>query len=537
MKSRTTNCPACGGPVTFQVSSSLVTVCGFCNSVVARGDKHPKDCGKIADVVDLNSPIRVGMTGSYRNKAFHVTGRVQYKHPSGALWNEWYLSFPGERWGWLAEAQGNLYLMFEQKTKAGSRLAEFESLELGHEFKVREESLEVTEKAIATVSAAEGEIPWAVRPGLNHTYADLKSKQGSIGTLDFSDSAVRFYLGSRVTLDAIGISAESNLGIPQDIVVQGIQVNCPNCAGSLQMKLPDQSLRITCPSCNALLDVREGDLVYLDSLGPKKFDPVLPLGSKGNLFGKEFIVIGFLKRFVFHAGKSYPWSEYLLYNPEIKFRWLVATQDNHWSYIEQIDYPGITQGQVLNFETKFFKLYDDGTSTVSYVIGEFPWRVQIGEQTKVKDYICPPLMLSFEQSIAQTDSADPNAAIHSEVTVSKATYLTADEIEKGFSLKEIRRPLGVGAIQPAPILGYRFLIACGAFLVTLMILRAIGGRMHPGNPPDSWLMTIAIWVVIGFPIATLLYKWSFELKRWQNSDFSPYVGFTQTKQSLFGESP
>jgi len=47
------------------------------------------------------------MTGSYRNKAFHVTGRVQYKHPSGALWNEWYLSFPGERWGWLAEAQGN----------------------------------------------------------------------------------------------------------------------------------------------------------------------------------------------------------------------------------------------------------------------------------------------------------------------------------------------------------------------------------------------------------------------------------------------
>ncbi|MFN9914205.1 MAG: DUF4178 domain-containing protein, partial [Pirellulaceae bacterium] len=102
-----------------------------------------------------------------------MTGRVQYKHPSGAVWNEWYLSFPGERWGWLAEAQGNLYLMFEQKTKAGSRLAVFDSLELGQEFKVRDESLEVTEKAIARVSAAEGEIPWAVRPGLSHRYADL----------------------------------------------------------------------------------------------------------------------------------------------------------------------------------------------------------------------------------------------------------------------------------------------------------------------------------------------------------------------------
>jgi len=536
MKARTTNCPACGGPVTFQVSSSLVTVCGFCNSVVARGDKHPEDCGKIADVVDLSSPIRVGMTGSYRNKAFHVTGRVQYKHPSGAVWNEWYLSFPGERWGWLAEAQGNLYLMFEQKTKAGSKLAQFESLVLGQEFKVREESLEVTEKAIATVGAAEGEIPWAVRPGLSHTYADLKSKQGSIGTLDFSESHVRFYLGSRVTLDEIGITAESSLGIPQEISVQGIQVNCPNCAGSLQMKLPDQSLRITCPNCNALLDVREGDLIYLESLGGKKFDPVLPLGSKGVLFGKEFIVIGFLKRFVFHSGKSYPWSEYLLYNPEIKFRWLVVTQDNHWSYIEQIDYPGSTQGTIINYDSKFFKLYDDGTSTVSYVVGEFPWRVQIGEQTKVKDYISPPCMLSFEQSIADNTSGEQSALVNSEVTVSKATYVSADEIEKGFSLKNIRRPLGVGAIEPAPNLGYRFLTACGAFLASLVILNTFGRWIHPGNPPDSWLMTLAIWVVIGFPIGTLLYKWSFEIKRWQGSDFSPYGGMMPTQQNVFGES-
>jgi hypothetical protein len=146
-------------------------------------------------------------------------------------------------------------------------------------------------------------------------------------------------------------------------------------------------------------------------------------------------------------------------------------------------------------------------------------------------------MLSFEHTIAPTDTAEQFAAINSEITVSKGTYVTADEIEKGFSLKEIRRPLGVGAIQPAPILGYRFLIACVAFLAALMILNAIGRRIHPGNPPDSWIMTIALWVVIGFPIGTLLYKWSFELKRWQNSDFSPYVGFTQSKQKLFGESP
>ncbi|MFO0000150.1 MAG: DUF4178 domain-containing protein, partial [bacterium] len=102
--------------------------------MVARGDKKPEDCGKIADVADLNSPLSVGMTGSVENKAFHVTGRVQYKHPSGAMWNEWYLSFPGDRWGWLAEAQGNLYLMFEQRLKSGSALAQFDAIELGQSF-------------------------------------------------------------------------------------------------------------------------------------------------------------------------------------------------------------------------------------------------------------------------------------------------------------------------------------------------------------------------------------------------------------------
>jgi hypothetical protein len=145
-------------------------------------------------------------------------------------------------------------------------------------------------------------------------------------------------------------------------------------------------------------------------------------------------------------------------------------------------------------------------------------------------------MLSFEQSIADNTSGEQSALVNSEVTVSKATYVSADEIEKGFSLKDIRRPLGVGAIEPAPNLGYRFLTACGAFLASLVILNTFGRWIHPGNPPDSWLMTLAIWVVIGFPIGTLLYKWSFEIKRWQGSDFSPYGGMMPTQQNVFGES-
>jgi len=518
MKERVAACPACGGPVTFQVSNSLVCVCPFCKSVVGRGDKKPEDHGKIADVADLNSPLSIGTSGTYHNKAFHVTGRVQYRHPSGAIWNEWYLSFPGERWGWLAEAQGKIYLMFERQLKSDSPLARFNEIELGQSFSVREESLQVTEKATATVAAAEGEIPWAVRPGASHPYVDLKSEQGSIGTLDFGGDSPKFYLGKLITLDALGIKPESELGPAKVISVQAVQVNCPNCAGTLQLFAPDESLRVTCPSCQALLDANQGKLTYLETLNSKKLKPVLPLGSRGKLFGREYVVIGFMQRFVLYEGTSFFWTEYLLYNPEVHFRWLVKTDDNHWSFVEQIDYPGKWAGtSTVFYDGKKYRIYDKGSATVSYVIGEFPWQVQLGERTQTTDYIAPPHMLSFEQTLPSGEGES-----NGEITVSKGEYVTVDEIAQAFNVKGLRRALGVGAIQPAPKMGVRFLFSYIAFILILNAIYVLGKWLQPTKPPDGTLLMIGIGLVTAFPLFVILYLFSFEQKRWRNSDFSPY---------------
>jgi uncharacterized membrane protein YeaQ/YmgE (transglycosylase-associated protein family)/Zn finger protein HypA/HybF involved in hydrogenase expression len=518
MKERIAACPACGGPVTFQVSNSLVRVCPFCKSVVGRGDKKPEDHGKIADLVDLNSPLSIGMSGTYRNKAFHITGRVQYRHPSGAIWNEWYLSFPGDRWGWLAEAQGNIYLMFERQLKSDSPLAQFDAIQLGQSFSVREETLQVTEKATATVAAAEGEIPWSVRPGLAHPYVDLKSEQGSIGTLDFGDKSPKFYFGQRITLDALGIEALSELGPAKAISVQAVQVNCPNCAGTLQLFAPDESLRVTCPSCKALLDAKQGKLTYLETLSSKKVKPVLPLGSKGKLFGREYVVIGFMQRFVRCEGLSYFWTEYLLYNPEIHFRWLVKTDDNHWSFVEQIDYPEKFSGATtVYYQGQKYRLYDKGDATVSYVIGEFPWQVHIGEVTQTADFIAPPKMLSFERAVTYREGQT-----NEEVTVSRGEYITVDEIAQAFNVNGMRRALGVGAIQPAPKMGFRFLYSYIAFILILNLIYVLGKWLQPSKPPDGILLMIAIGLVTAFPAFVILYLFSFEQKRWRNSDYSPY---------------
>ena len=56
------NCPACGGPVTFTVGTSLVTICPYCHSAVGRGDRGLESLGKVADLVTTESPLDVRAT-------------------------------------------------------------------------------------------------------------------------------------------------------------------------------------------------------------------------------------------------------------------------------------------------------------------------------------------------------------------------------------------------------------------------------------------------------------------------------------------
>src|SRR5215467_38293 len=107
------SCPACGAPITFRIGSSVVAVCEFCKSAVARGDKNLEDLGKVADLVETGSPLDVGLKGAYHGVGFEFTGRAQLGHEAGGMWDEWYAAFSDGRWGWLAEAQGRFYLTFQ----------------------------------------------------------------------------------------------------------------------------------------------------------------------------------------------------------------------------------------------------------------------------------------------------------------------------------------------------------------------------------------------------------------------------------------
>jgi hypothetical protein len=124
------NCPSCGAPVELKLGSSIVVVCEYCNTVVARKDRSLADLGKVADLVDTRSPLEVGRTGSFEGVSFTLTGRAQLRHAAGGVWDEWYAAFADGRWGWLAEAQGRFYMTFPRVRNQSGRLRQCGALRL-----------------------------------------------------------------------------------------------------------------------------------------------------------------------------------------------------------------------------------------------------------------------------------------------------------------------------------------------------------------------------------------------------------------------
>lgn len=516
MKKRIANCPACGAPVEFQLSTALVTVCDFCQTVVARTDKSVEDHGKVADLVDTGSPISRGQSGLFEKKRFEVVGRVQYQHPAGGVWDEWYLKFPGDRVRWLANAQGKFYLTSEKRLSSETSLPSFEDLNPGHRLQMPgNKTFVVAESGVATARSASGDIPWDFRPGAEHRFADLHGPGQEFGTIEFDGMASRLFLGREVALEELHLEGDHwASSLPDSPNTAALQINCPQCAGPLTLHAPDETLRVCCPHCKSLLDCQHGKLEYLQTLTMKRGEkPLIPLGAVGRLDDIEYTVIGFMQRFVMSEGKKYSWTEYLLHNPTIGFRWLVRS-NGHWSFVEAVPVSSVEEfSDYAIYQGERFKLFDKGVAHVQYVAGEFYWKLTIGETVDTIDYIAPPRMLSFERT--QTESGR-------ELNISLGKYLTKEVVEEAFHVKEIPGAWGVGAIQPPPAIPRDIMLIWLAFGVVLVLLDTLFSTGSITRPVSQFHFVMALVAISIWPILTIFGTRAFEVQRWQQSDFSPY---------------
>jgi hypothetical protein len=200
-----------------------------------------------------------------------------------------------------------------------------------------------------------------------------------------------------------------------DAVRKAKVVSCPACGASITLRALGQSVMVSCASCQTQLDVSRPYVQIIRKYRQVAAKLRIPLGTRGNVRGQMFEVVGAMERSV----QGYRWQEYLLFNPYIGFRWLVSDA-GHWSFGRMVrENLTLSPTGKLEYQGRSYRKFQSGKPKVEWVVGEFYWRVAAGDTVKSSDYIAPPFMLSLEK----TDG---------EFTWTQLEYIESDEIDTAF---------------------------------------------------------------------------------------------------------
>jgi hypothetical protein len=301
--------------------------------------------------------------------------------------------FDNGRSGWLSEDNGAYVFSFDAPLAEPAPPAG--SLAAGRRQRVEGRAWDVASVTTARLIAAQGELPLAPRLSGSFTVADLRNPQGEVGTLDYSDPAgAHWSVGRGVALLELALTG---LRETTEKTLGARTVECPSCGTSLEVKL-GSTQSIACHQCKAVIDLSAGvggDLRHYaqTNAGHDGAEPELPLGATAILaLGREgplpWTVVGLVERCDIPESDEDEityWREYLLYHQQAGFAFLVDAEDG-WSWVRPITGTPQTLGRQVMWEgVRFDERYTYGAK-VTWVQGEFYWRVQRDERAVVTDF-------------------------------------------------------------------------------------------------------------------------------------------------------
>ena len=425
-------CPNCGAPVEFSSAASASAVCSFCRSTLLRDGETLRRIGVVAELFDDHSPLQLGAAGKLQGLAFTLVGRLQYGY-EGGTWNEWHALFDNGRSAWLSEDNGAYVASFDTPLAEAPAL---DTLRAGQRTLVGGTAWDVASVVSAKLISAQGELPSAPPLDREFTVVDLRNAQGEVGTLDFADPArVAWSIGRSVALSELALT-----GLREDSekTLASRAIECPSCGASLEPKLATtQSL--SCPQCRAVVDISKGagaDLAHYaqNNSGAGGLEPQIPLGRTGTLAlggaPQPWQVVGYQERCTLPAGgeddEQFYWREYLLYNRIQGFAFLVDAEDG-WSWAKPITGVPQVKGEHALWQGGSFLKREAYGAKVTWVQGEFYWRVQREERAHVSDYAGTGLSTKKRLSREQTGN---------EVTWSAGEALAAGDVASAFGLPQ-----------------------------------------------------------------------------------------------------
>ncbi|HYR12435.1 MAG TPA: DUF4178 domain-containing protein [Longimicrobium sp.] len=466
------NCPSCGAEIRFQWAGAVQTVCAHCSSVLVRRGVDLQTVGRVSEPPPATSRVQIGTRGTYDGAPFAVVGRIAYEYERG-FWSEWHLAFSDGRSGWLSDARDEYTVSF---LAPPTPLPPPGALPPGEWFALNDTLYTVSTLTRARYAGVEGELPFEYWDQAEVPFVDLTGPAGTFATLDYSEDPPLLFQGRYVSF------AELNLRNLHDGVLRRAEgadlLACPNCGGTVTIRLPGETVNAVCKYCQSVLDTRSPGLKVLQRFQDRiAVQPLIPLGSTGRMHGAEWTVLGFQQQTISVEGVKYSWREYLLHAPERGFRYLTE-YDGHWNDVVPLkDAPQVVgRGQQARVQHRgvWFRHFQRASAETSFVLGEFPWQVRVGDPMQADDFVAPPLLLSREQT------AD-------EVTWSLGEYVPVQRIWEAFRVKGRRpQPRGVFANQPSPHghtgwMWLAFLVFAAALVAMLMVSGTRAREVYAGR--------------------------------------------------------
>lgn len=454
-------CPHCGAPVEFASAASASAVCSYCQSTLLREGDALRRIGQSAELFDDHSPLQLGAAGRWQGSAFTLLGRLQYRY-DGGTWNEWHALFDSGKSGWLSEDNGRYVLAFDAPLE-GPAPAEAD-LAAGQRALVNGLAWEVASVTRARLLAAQGELPQAPRPAeADFTVADLRNTADEVGTLDYgAGTTPGWAVGHSVRLAELALTGLRE-GSEKALGSRGI--TCPNCGAAVAIRLASTQA-VVCGQCQAAINLPEGDAGAISHFRQEQVpQPWIPLGKAGRLAlgggaALPWQVVGWVRRQALDegGGDDGAWQEYLLYNPEEGFAFLVDAEDG-WSWVLPLTGAPDVRGNQARHGGRSYQEQYTYRARVTHVLGEFYWRLERGQEAEVTDYASGPHRLSRE-------------ATAGEVTWSGGQALLASQVAQAFGLQETPARADVAPVSGRSPSGLLTVVVVVAVVLLVMLLMA-----------------------------------------------------------------
>jgi len=485
-------CPSCGAEVQFRATTSVLAVCGYCRTTVLKDADSVRDTGKMADLLEDYSPVRIGTSGIWEKRPFTVIGRQQLRYEQGA-WSEWRVIFADGETGWLGDFSGQFVMTVDAGTD--DKAPAFEQITPGLGRPTDGAVFRAADIRRAEVIAGEGELPFAIAPGQEAKVVDYRQGTRFL-TLDWSSGMPpRRYLGQAVLLDSLRCQFLRTL---EEIVrsagrYRGVaqRLACPNCGSGIAYRA-GMATHVVCTTCHAEVNCADGTAVVLAQHAEISALPTtLTPGLSAEIEGRRWQVIGVLRMRETDSGEQSIWTEYLLFNAGRGFRWLVES-DEGWDLVEVLDeWPHPFSDDSATWRGQTFDMKWRYGSEVIYAAGAFPWRARVGDRTTLTAYEVGNRTLTQERNAA-------------ELVWTVATRQSEKQVRTWFGLKPSTIGRARGSISTPALLGDAEdrPLKASAWVATWVLLALNAAFVFDGMEPI--VLTIGAAVLLWLPVYGLI---------------------------------